>query len=102
MAADTLYFLRNARPFVPGASVTSKPWSRSHASASSYVRASIAFDIFSASNRSLDAVCPQVVGYLFSAASDLQSVSSKDTILHSVFRSFLHITIVTRKWFKYG
>src|SRR6202167_1717713 len=36
------------------------------------------------------------------AASDLQSVSSKDTILHSVFRSFLHITIVTGKRFQHG
>ena len=35
MAADTLYFRRKTRPLVPGASVTSKPLSRSHASASS-------------------------------------------------------------------
>src|ERR1700733_5127913 len=33
---------------------------------------------------------------------DLQFESSKDNILHSVFPSFLHITIVTGEWFSYG
>ena len=33
---------------------------------------------------------------------DLQSASSKDTILHSLFCASLHITIVTREWFDYG
>jgi hypothetical protein len=45
MAADTLYFLRNTRPLMPGASVTSNPWSRNQASASSYDRASIVLAI---------------------------------------------------------
>src|ERR1700674_5143947 len=45
MAADTLYFLRNTRPLMPGASVTSNPWSRNHARASSYDRAAIVLAI---------------------------------------------------------
>jgi hypothetical protein len=32
---------------------------------------------------------------------DFQSVSSKDTILHSVFQAFLHITLVTGDRFSY-
>src|SRR3974377_2435947 len=37
MAAEALYFFRNTRPPVPGASMTSKPLARNHSSASSYV-----------------------------------------------------------------
>src|ERR1700731_2005506 len=95
MAADTLYFLRNTRPLVPGASVTSKPCSRNQFSASSYPPALNSFDIC-LRVQSLDAGDAQTVRHLIQPCIRLQTWSSKDTILHSLFRGGLHITIVTR------
>src|SRR5450432_173596 len=51
MAADALYFLAKIRFCVPAGSRTSKPCSRSQVTASSYVRCSFFFPIFTFSGR---------------------------------------------------
>src|SRR5450755_1894656 len=51
MADEALYFLRNTRPLVPGASSTSNPWSRNQLTASSKLLTLTFFAIRSAFSR---------------------------------------------------